>query len=76
MDMPLFLTSDELADLTGIRKGRGGRAREALQANHLRSIGVPFWLNARGEPRVPRAYFEGKAKDERPETRWSPAKAA
>lgn len=72
----MFLTAAELAEFTGIRKGRGGRTREELQADHLRSIGVPFWLNARGEPRVPCAYFEGAPKVEQPAPRWAPAKAA
>lgn len=71
----MFLTPDEIADLTGIRKGRAGRTRGQLQADHLRHIGVPFWLNAAGEPKVARAFFEGgHAPAAAP--RWQPARAA
>lgn len=71
----MFLTPEELADLTGIRKGRHGHTRGQLQAEHLRRIGIPFWLNAAGEPKVARAYFEGQRQPEKP-ARWVPAKAA
>lgn len=55
----MFLTPEEIAELTGIRKGSTGRSRAELQCAHLRNIGVPFWTNAAGEPKVPRSFFDG-----------------
>lgn len=71
----MFLTAEEIADLTGIRKGRQGMTRGQLQAAHLRAIGVPFWLNAAGEPKVARSFFDGStARAPEPE-RWHPRAA-
>jgi len=72
----VFLTPDDLADLTGIRTGRNGRTRGQLQADHLRRIGVPFWFNAAGDPKVARAFFEGSPQRVAEPARWRPAKAA
>lgn len=51
MSGSLFLTKDELADLTGRRKGK-------LQVEWLRKHGWRFDTNACGAPKVARAYFE------------------
>lgn len=60
----MFLTAAEVGELTGIKKGKriGGRLvpREVLQAQQLRSVGVPFYPNARGRPIVARAVIEGR----------------
>lgn len=55
----LFLTSEELIQLTGIKTGQRGKAREVLQSEWLRSVGIPYWLNFRGVPVVTRAAIEG-----------------
>ena len=47
----LFLTADELFELTGYR-------RRPLQCGWLRKHGWRFEPNASGAPRVARAYFE------------------
>jgi hypothetical protein len=47
----IFLTDDELAALTGYKRG-------AEQAAYLRRKGWRFEQNAAGAPRVARAYFE------------------
>lgn len=68
----MFLTAKEVADLTGIRKGADGKTRAELQCAHLRRIGVPFWPNAAGEPKVPRSHFEG-GKPAPQKQAWKPA---
>ncbi|NML61791.1 DUF4224 domain-containing protein [Massilia sp. RP-1-19] len=47
-----FLTRDEVAELTG-------RKNKRLQAEHLRKLGLPFWINAAGAAVVPRSAIEG-----------------
>ncbi|WP_157314202.1 DUF4224 domain-containing protein [Chitinibacter sp. GC72] len=55
----LFLTRDELIELTGVKTGQGGKPREVLQSQWLRSVGIPYWVNARGAPIVARVAIEG-----------------
>lgn len=47
-----FLTRDELAELTG-------RKHKRLQAEQLRKMGLPFWINAANAPIVARIAIEG-----------------
>jgi hypothetical protein len=54
-----FLSSEEMAELSGIRSGRKGKTREQLQIEWLRSSGIPFWTNARGRPIVARSSIDG-----------------
>ena len=70
-----FLTSTEVAELTGIKIGRkiSGQSirREQLQANWLRSVGVPFYLNARGLPIILRANLvRNSFPDDLPKCAW------
>lgn len=68
-----FLSSDEIAELTGIRMGRRGMTREELQVEWLRTSGIPFWTNARGRPVIARAAIEGRqASAEQPKKKWQP----
>lgn len=61
-----FLTKEEVAELTGL-KNKGS------QAVHLRKLGLPFWLNAAGVPKVPRTAIEGKKSDAvAPKPQWIP----
>lgn len=70
----LLLNSEEVADLTGIRRGHGGRTRAQLQCDHLRRLGIPFFPNASGEPKIARAYIEGRAEEvSKPQKGWQPA---
>lgn len=72
--MPLFLTPDEVRELTGIKRGKGTQSRESLQANALRRMRIPFHVNAIGRPIVARAMIEGVAnKQEAKAPEWEPA---
>jgi hypothetical protein len=46
----LFLTDDEMRELTG-------RARKGDQVAWLRTSGIPYHVNAAGKPIVARAHF-------------------
>lgn len=50
--MSMFLTKDEVADLTG-------RKIKTKQIEHLRQMRITFWVNANGVPVVPRTAIEG-----------------
>lgn len=72
--MTLFLTQEEVAELTGIKRGRDGKTRNQLQCEHLRRNGVPFFPNASGEPKIARSAIEGGSKAAQPkQTGWRPA---
>ena len=47
----MFLTDEEVADLTGYRQAR-------KQVAMLKMQGVPFYVNAAGHPKVARAIIE------------------
>ncbi|CAJ3314857.1 Uncharacterised protein [Burkholderia pseudomallei] len=66
----LFLTPDEVAELTGIGTGRNGKSREELQVAWLRTSGIPFWTNARGRPIIARAFFTGAKTEASPRPKW------
>lgn len=51
--MGMFLTSDELAELTG-------RKIKSKQIEALRRMGLPFHVNACGKPVVPSVAIEGR----------------
>ncbi|WP_082742022.1 DUF4224 domain-containing protein [Burkholderia sp. MSMB1072] len=69
----LFLTSEEVAELTGVRIGRRGKSREELQVAWLRTSGIPFWVNARGRPIIARARITGQPTESPPRPKWQPA---
>jgi hypothetical protein len=48
-----FLTKEEVATLTG-------RSRKAQQIAQLRTMGLPFWINALGHPIIPRSAIDGR----------------
>lgn len=68
----LFLTQEEVCELTGVRVGRAGKTREQLQVAWLRTAGIPFWTNARGRPIIARATIEGQREVEQPRAKWQP----
>lgn len=59
--MSLFLTSEEVKALTGIKRGRDGKSASCLQCEFLRRSKLPFFTNARGEPMIARSTIEGTA---------------
>ncbi|WP_371832431.1 DUF4224 domain-containing protein [Limnobacter sp.] len=64
----MFLSEEEMVELSGIGVGRSGLTKHELQCAFLRNAGIPFIQNARGRPIVARSYFES--------TRVSPPPAA
>ena len=64
--MSMFLTKDEVAELTG-------RKIKTKQIEQLRQMRILFWINAHGVPVVPRSAIEGKGdKKPEPERQWVP----
>ncbi len=51
--MDTFLTADAVVRLTG-------RRRKSKQIEALRTMGLPFWVNAIGEPVIALAAVEGR----------------
>nr|WP_321302360.1 DUF4224 domain-containing protein [Alcaligenes faecalis] len=78
MGADVFLTQAEVAELTGISRGKriGGHLlnREQLQVQWLRTSGIPFFENARGRPIIARAVIEGRPAAPREEQKrgWQP----
>lgn len=63
-----FLDADELVELTG-------RKRASHQVPALKSMGIPFWVNAAGRPVVARTAVEGGTKKQvasAQPTAWTP----
>ncbi|KGG86672.1 DUF4224 domain-containing protein [Comamonas thiooxydans] len=71
--MSTFLTPEEVKELTGIARGKAGKTREMLQAAALRTMKIPFYLNAVGRPIVTRHSIEGQAIPEVRTATWEPA---
>jgi hypothetical protein len=55
----MFLTADELAELTGIKIGKNKRTREQLQAAELTRLRIPHFLNVAQRVIVARSVVEG-----------------
>jgi hypothetical protein len=66
----VFLTPEEIAELTGIARGRSGVTREQLQAAQLRDMGIAFRINARGRPVVTWDAVNGIASKPEPTRTW------
>ena len=63
----MFLTPDEIRDLTGYK-------HSSKQIEMLRRQGIPFHVNAAGQPKVARAIIEGATKQKATEPKtWSPS---
>lgn len=73
--MSLFLTAEEIAELTGIRSGKDGKTREARQVATLRQMKIPHYINAVGRPIVARAVIEGVGPIPQPVIAWEPRAA-
>lgn len=61
--MSTFLSQSDVEQLTG-RKNR------KLQADALKKMGLPFWVNAIGKPVVPMAAIEGRKEAPKPK-QWT-----
>ncbi len=61
----MFLTEDEVAELTG-------RKIKRLQIEQLQKMAIPFYVNAVGRPIVVRAVLEGRKQQETVKPRWEP----
>lgn len=68
MTIPLFLTPEELRDLTGF-------ALKDKQITQLRTMGMVFRINGHGRPVVTRAAVEGNSGISAPvqPTTWTPS---
>lgn len=58
----MFLTPEEIAELTG-------RKVKRLQVEQLRTMGIPFYVNAVGRPVVVRSILENN-KASTPKQKW------
>lgn len=77
----IFLSESDVDELTGIVRGvtehRGTRlerklTKYELQVRHLRTTGVPFFVNARGRPIITRAAIEGRSEEQEAKKQWQP----
>ena len=69
----MFLTAEELAELTGIKIGKNKKTREQLQAAEVARLGIPHYVNIAGRVVVARAIIEGRPADAPPpRPRWEP----
>lgn len=59
--MSIFLSPEEVAELTGIKRGRDGLTRNDLQVIQLKAMHLAFFVNASGRPIVTKAAVEGTA---------------
>lgn len=72
--MSIFLTPEEVAELTGIRAGRCGKSREQRQIDALKAMKIPHYVNAAMRPVVARAVIEGNTAQPKPQEQgWEPA---
>ena len=69
----MFLTNEQVAELSGIKAGRAGKSRATRQSEELKRMGIPHYVNAINRVIVVRAVIEGR-KDVRPAPppRWEP----
>jgi hypothetical protein len=61
----MFLSDAQIRHLTGC-------AHKARQVEQLRKMGLPFWINARGQAIVTRAAVEGRPVPPPPKPKWVP----
>lgn len=75
--MSPFYSEAEIDELTGIKRGTGGKSKYKMQCAFLKKIGVPFIENARGRAIVARSAIEGRSKKQETENQpahkgWEP----
>lgn len=70
----MFLTEEEVAELTGIKTARGGVPRARRQSRALGEMAIPHYVNAINRVIVVRAVLEGRSTAPAPvEVTWEPA---
>lgn len=69
----MFLTAQEVAELTDVRQGKNGRTREQLQIDALRRMKIPFHVSAIGRPKVARSVIDGVHQEQQAGGGWEPA---
>jgi len=70
--MGMFLTADDVAELTGIRQGKAGKSRHELQIAALKKMKIHHFVNAAGRPVIARAVIEGGTQQEIRQPSWEP----
>jgi hypothetical protein len=65
-----FLSPSDVAELTGIARGRKGKSREQLQVDQLRAMAIAFRINARGRPIVTWEAVNGLPSRQEPAKVW------
>lgn len=68
----IFLTEDQVDDMTEIKRGKAGQNKYQRQATHLRQQGIPFTESARGRPIVARSAIEGRTQPGITTKAWQP----
>lgn len=74
--MSTFLTPSEIAELTGIARGKGNYSREQRQVQALKTMRIPHYINPAGYPKVVRTVIEGGRAAPTPVATWQPALVA
>ena len=70
--MTMFLSPDEVAELTGIKRGRDGLSRNEIQVNQLKNMGIAFFVNASGRPIITKSAIEGTPQIIAKKLAWQP----
>ncbi|MDZ4049263.1 MAG: DUF4224 domain-containing protein [Limnobacter sp.] len=75
--MSPFYSEAEIDELTGIKRGTGGKNKYQMQCDFLKDTGIPFIENARGRAIVARSAIEGRSKKQETESQpahkgWEP----
>ena len=71
-----FRSPHEIADLTGIARGKGKLNREQRQVQALKQMKIPHYVNPAGYPKVVRVAIEGGRAAPAPVATWQPALVA
>ena len=67
-----FLSPREIAELTGVTRGKGTANREQRQVQALKAMKVPHYVNPAGYPKVVRVVIEGGRAAAPPVATWEP----
>ena len=70
--MSIFLSPEEVAELTGIKRGRDGLSRNEMQAEQLKAMHIAFFINASGRPIITKAAVEGATQTSAKKQAWQP----
>lgn len=68
----LFISEDDIARITEIKRGKGNQSREQLQCAALRELGVPFTISRLGRPLIARSVYENITTPASNQETWVP----